>query len=129
MQIDLWRALGVGAGSLIVWSVAGIFAYSLDVSIEVSDYIMLAFSVAILAVFTYVYYQDTRLTPSLQSGLLLAVVMFAFNLLFTILGSLLATVQGVSMPVYPEMSPLVLLLGVIIGLATPVLTAMYLARR
>ena len=128
MKIDFWRALGVGSASILAFLVIGVPVYGAAPSLAVGDWIMLPVSAAVLAIFSYLYFRDSAVAPSLETGFYLAGVMFVYNLVTTIAAGMLYAAQGIEIPALPEMHPGVLVLGFVIGIATPAVVGWYLRR-
>jgi hypothetical protein len=126
MKIDLWRALGITAGAVLVSLVANVFVYGLAVALQTADIISTAVAAVILAGFSYLYFKGGP-SPSAKSGFGLALVMFGYTFATGFLSGFLAAIQGVQIS-FPPVSPMVMIAGAVLAFAVPTLTGWYIGR-
>jgi hypothetical protein len=128
-QLDFWRAMGVGAVAVLVWTLVGAVVYSSIAEVGAADYAMIAVSAVLLAAAAYFYYHGGAVHPSAVTGFWLALAMVVYNFVWAFAGGFAAAAMGMAEPTLPEPTLHITLLTIVVGLGVPSLMGWYLGRK
>jgi len=128
-HIDIWPALGVTAGAVVGSLVVSMFIYNLSTPLETADVIGVVLGAVVLALFSYIYFKQTSVKPSAQSGFYLGCVMVAYTFVTGFLSGYVAAAQGYPVVQLPPPASWVMWGSLLVGFAAPTLVGWFLSKR